>query len=200
MTTNGESKGGSASQEGNPNANITGDGANDQPPAWFSSYVESQKKEREASSKELDRRFEGFREKYLKKDDKSEKPEPGAAKQGLTMEDMEKHVTAAMRLGELKSKLPEDAREHVEQIAKDRGIQDAVIFAELLSKSLPAKVEGDAARVAPPKGKGASPATSQIVGPTTQTEAREMKSTPEGAAKLRTWMKEGGDVGKLPLA
>lgn len=142
-----------------------GDGTSERP-AWFQAYLDEQKRDRETFTKDLDKRFEGFREKYVK--DQDPEPKPAAGKEGpkpITRDDVQKHVSAAMKLGQLTAKLPEDARERIDQLLEDRGVDDALMVAEMLAESLPANGEEHAARAAP-KGKGASPAPNGTGSPT----------------------------------
>lgn len=113
-------------------------------------------------------------------------------------------VVAARRMGQLLSKLPDEAQKHFEE-QEAAGVPYSAMLqqAELLARfavPTPAPKESSAQRdaVAGPRGIGATPASTHVAGPASQAAARDMKATPEGAARLRAWMAAGGEVQKLP--
>lgn len=142
----------------------------DGPPEWFKSYTEAENRRREQFSAELDKRFEGFRKKYIEpKSEPAEQP-----MKAVTPDDLK----AAMRLGQVSASLPEDARKRIDQLASERGYQDALMLAEMLAQSIPEPANGPepATRVAP-KGMGASPAPSAVSEPASMRELMELKES-----------------------
>lgn len=159
-----------------------------EPPQWFAKWQAEHQKQ-------LDSRFDGLsrkqREQFKKLAADPEEPDEGdkkTAPQGLTEKDVDARMNAAMRLGEIKATLPEDARKRVDQYAKTHSITDVVEFAEAVLASQPETSKDDrkpAARAAA-RGVGASPPQDAEV-PVRKEELRELakKAATDPAARER---------------
>lgn len=134
-----------------------------EPPSWFVEYTSK-------LSADLDRRFEGFKRKYV--GDGAE-PAPAAPPKSITNEDL----SAARRFERVAAQLPAEARERLDAMADQRGFQDAALFAELLAQSLPARAEqSQAGAQLAPRGGAPSSAPSNPREPKSWAELMKLKS------------------------
>ena len=171
---------GGAGQDGQTTATGTdGNGAQGQPPEWFKSFAD----EVNGKFTKMGQDLGAVREKVRGQDGRTKSEEgkgnDATSKPSLSVEDLD----AAMRLGEVRAQLPEDARAYLEEQKQEKGLSfSATLELAQAIHRFGARPDSNGGAKPPPRGHGAKPPPSTPVLPTTQIEFMEWrKSSPEKA-------------------
>lgn len=178
------------------------EGGQEAPPAWFASYAEKIDKRLGDMGRQLAKTHEARKGKgggeTETKPEAGGKPE-GGSRTGPTTEDVRKEMLIARRYGEVLSKLPEKARQRLEQME-----EEGRSFADLFdAATLALDLQGDAAsngqeRQTTPRGHGGTPAAPAVSDdwPRNWTEAQKLRR--EDPKKLDRMIDRGLDLNRLP--
>lgn len=150
-----------------------------QAPEWFRTFAEKV----EGRIGDLGRDLGKLRQRVKRDPETTEDPaKPKNTPAAATADDLD----AAMRLGELRAQLPEEARSYLDE-RRSNGASYAEIadLAETIIKfGAPANGAQSAGAMPAPRGHGASPAESTPVLPTSQAEFVELQKTDPAKAKV----------------